>query len=147
MASGHVNRIYRPNTWLHRPSLRRENFPCQPGAVHTWALNRRWCFGKCRYTSESDTRCQLPIVQMLCRVHGKSNPGIWAAANGPDGQISKILSSPSAKNIFVFVLPKSAAYPSLSRPTRGAIARRHERGAGCGGRKGVRRANSNRRAR
>jgi hypothetical protein len=34
-----------------------------------------------------------------------------------------------------------------SRPTRGAIARRHERGAGCGGRKGVRRANSNRRAR
>src|SRR5258707_2543087 len=25
-------------------------------------------------------------------------------------------------------------------PTRGAIARRHERGAGCGGRKGVRRA-------
>src|SRR5260221_14194859 len=27
-----------------------------------------------------------------------------------------------------------------SRPTRGAIARRHERGAGCGGREGVRRA-------
>ena len=24
MASGHVNRIYRPNTWQHRPSLRRE---------------------------------------------------------------------------------------------------------------------------
>jgi hypothetical protein len=21
MASGHVNRIYRPNTWLHRPIL------------------------------------------------------------------------------------------------------------------------------
>ncbi len=21
MASGHVNRIYRPNTWLHRPML------------------------------------------------------------------------------------------------------------------------------
>jgi hypothetical protein len=36
MASGHVNRIYRPNTWLHRPSLRREDFSCQPGAVHTW---------------------------------------------------------------------------------------------------------------
>src|SRR5258707_7401310 len=33
MASGHVNRIYRPNTWLHRPSLRREDFSCQPGAV------------------------------------------------------------------------------------------------------------------
>ena len=36
MASGHVNRTDRPNTWLHRPSLRREDSPCQPGAVHTW---------------------------------------------------------------------------------------------------------------
>jgi hypothetical protein len=36
MASGHVNRTDRPNTWLHRPSLRREENPCQPGAVHTW---------------------------------------------------------------------------------------------------------------
>ena len=36
MASGHVNRIYRPNTWPHRPSLRREDFSCQLGAVHTW---------------------------------------------------------------------------------------------------------------
>ena len=26
----------RPNTWLHRPSLRREDSPCQLGAVHTW---------------------------------------------------------------------------------------------------------------
>jgi len=38
MASGHVNRTYRPNTWQHRPSLRREVFSCQPGAVHTWHL-------------------------------------------------------------------------------------------------------------
>jgi hypothetical protein len=36
MASGHVNRTKRPNTWLHRPDLRREDSPCQPGAVHTW---------------------------------------------------------------------------------------------------------------
>jgi hypothetical protein len=34
MASGHVNRTNRPNTWLHRPSLQREDFPCQLGAVH-----------------------------------------------------------------------------------------------------------------
>jgi len=40
MASGHVNRTYRPNTWLHRPSLRREDFSCQPGAVHTWRAKR-----------------------------------------------------------------------------------------------------------
>ena len=38
MASGHVNRINRPNTWLHRPRLRREVLTCQPGAVHTWHL-------------------------------------------------------------------------------------------------------------
>src|SRR5262252_3210437 len=36
MASGHVNRANRPNTWLHRPSLQREDSPCQLGAVHTW---------------------------------------------------------------------------------------------------------------
>ena len=36
MASGHVNRINRPNTWLHRPSLRRDDSSCQLGAVHTW---------------------------------------------------------------------------------------------------------------
>ena len=36
MASGHVNRTNRPNTWLHRPAMRREEAPCQLGAVHTW---------------------------------------------------------------------------------------------------------------
>jgi hypothetical protein len=38
MASGHVNRTNRPNTWLHRPATQREDFPCQLGAVHTWHL-------------------------------------------------------------------------------------------------------------
>ena len=33
MASGHVNRANRPNTWLHRPSLRRKKAPCQLGAA------------------------------------------------------------------------------------------------------------------
>jgi len=36
MASGHVNRANRPNTWLHRLRLQREDSPCQLGAVHTW---------------------------------------------------------------------------------------------------------------
>jgi len=36
MASGHVNRTNRPNTWLLRPLLHREESSCQPGAVHTW---------------------------------------------------------------------------------------------------------------
>src|SRR5882672_11122162 len=40
MASGHVNRIKRPNTWLHRPMLQnREESSCQTGAVHTWHLS------------------------------------------------------------------------------------------------------------
>src|SRR5215813_3725277 len=38
MASGHVNRTNRPNTWLHRPACGREESPCQLGAVHTWHL-------------------------------------------------------------------------------------------------------------
>jgi hypothetical protein len=36
MASGHANRTNRPNTWPHRLNLRREESPCQLGAVHTW---------------------------------------------------------------------------------------------------------------
>ena len=37
MASGHMNRIIRPNTWLQRPMLQnREETSCQTGAVHTW---------------------------------------------------------------------------------------------------------------
>ena len=32
MASGHVNRTKRPNTWLHRPVCAREESPCQLGA-------------------------------------------------------------------------------------------------------------------
>jgi hypothetical protein len=39
MASGHVNRTNRPNTWLHRPACGREESPCQPGAVHTWHIS------------------------------------------------------------------------------------------------------------
>src|SRR5260370_42039826 len=71
--------------------------------------------------------------------HGKSNPGIWAAANQPDGQITKSLSSPSGKNSSLLPSGKSALGLLPSRPARGACAR-HERGAGCGGRGGVRRA-------
>jgi len=39
MASGHVNRMNRPNTRPHRPKLRREVFPCQRGAAHTWRIS------------------------------------------------------------------------------------------------------------
>ena len=36
MASGLVCRANRPNTWLHRPACKREEKPCQLGAVYTW---------------------------------------------------------------------------------------------------------------
>src|SRR6185295_10878201 len=36
MASGHVNRTQRPNTWLLRPDCDVKKVPCQRGAVHTW---------------------------------------------------------------------------------------------------------------
>ena len=51
MASGHVNRTNRPNTWLHRPATRREDSPCQLGAVHTWHIASVRC----------DTQIWLPL--------------------------------------------------------------------------------------
>jgi hypothetical protein len=39
MASGHVYRANRPNTWLHRPTLQSADSSCQPGAVHTWPIS------------------------------------------------------------------------------------------------------------
>src|SRR5438094_7705721 len=33
-----VCRANRPNTWLHRPACKREENPCQLGAVHTWHI-------------------------------------------------------------------------------------------------------------
>jgi hypothetical protein len=61
-----------------------------------------------------------------------------AAAQLPDGQISKKLSSPLAKNISLSPSGKSVltARPVLSRQ-EGRIASRHGRGMGCGGRGSV----------
>ena len=56
MASGHVNRANRPNTWLHRPSLRREVFPCQLGAVHTWHIAAPAVATACPQLAEADIR-------------------------------------------------------------------------------------------
>src|SRR6476661_4115596 len=44
MASGHVNRIYRPNTWLHRPMLQNVKKalanpePSTHGTFRTWLI-------------------------------------------------------------------------------------------------------------
>src|SRR5689334_20499734 len=54
MASGHENRATRPNTWLLRPLLQREDSSCQPGAVHTWPARDMNCL-RC-YAPAEDTR-------------------------------------------------------------------------------------------
>ena len=40
-AVSRANMRFVPNTWLHRPSLRREDTPCQLKAVHTWPQGHR----------------------------------------------------------------------------------------------------------
>src|SRR6266404_8278269 len=89
-------------------------------------------------------RVSSPCV-LICR-HGKSNPGIWAAANQPDGQITsdlqKSCQAPKSK-IFPFAFYPNQFTDSRRPAHRGACAR-HERGAGCGGRGSVRRANASR---
>jgi hypothetical protein len=71
----------------------------------------------------------------------RSMVGLDRTANLPDGQITKIPSSPSRKNILLFRNAKSAIYPFPSRPETGAYRDRHERGVGCDGR-GLRQARS-----
>ena len=60
MASGLVCRANRPNTWLHRPACKREEKPCQLGAVHTWheaADHILICEG--RFRGEADKQGRL----------------------------------------------------------------------------------------
>ena len=61
MASGHVNRANRPNTWLHRPRLQREDSPCQLAAVHTWhKANMLFAFRNvCYWEQRGHLRCPL----------------------------------------------------------------------------------------
>ena len=61
MASGHGYRTQRPNTWLLRPMLQREDSSCQPGAVHTWPL------------------ADVAVVSANVRFQGKSGRGQGAA--------------------------------------------------------------------
>jgi hypothetical protein len=60
MASGHVNRVQRPNTWLLRPMLLREENPCQPGAVHTWPSPLADAHGS--FGGEADNVCPTAVL-------------------------------------------------------------------------------------
>src|SRR5215472_10320262 len=55
MASGLVCRANRPNTWLHRPACKREEKPCQLGAVHTW--HKAW-----RTDKDAKALCPRAII-------------------------------------------------------------------------------------
>jgi hypothetical protein len=55
----------------------------------------------------------------------------------PDGQISKNLSSPRAKNFPLLIRGKSLSCCSRLVPQEGRLAIVTKRGAGCGGRSGV----------
>ena len=63
MASGHVNRANRPNTWLRRPALQREETPCQPGSRHFCDLARSESEG--RFQPGSGCR-RRPYLSIMC---------------------------------------------------------------------------------
>src|SRR5262249_10580001 len=104
MASGHVNRINRPNTWLHRPAKRREVFPCQPGAVHTWRL--------ADMVDASDQRplCVVDsadrgntLNKAFCRCHAKENrPRPSVRAQLPSPGPTKGRPSPAPRPSFIW---------------------------------------------
>jgi hypothetical protein len=80
------------------------------------------------------SRCLL-----ICR-HGKSNPGMALRQINATGKSLLIIRNhvkPRNQKYFCFRLTQIRCISKPSRPTRGAIARRHERGAGCGGRGGA----------
>src|SRR6266852_2991093 len=58
----------------------------------------------------------------------------------PDGLFCKSPVQPHLQKYFRSRLTQIRCISKPSRPTEGRIARRHERGAGCGGRESVRRA-------
>ena len=83
MASGPVCRTNTPNTWLHRPAMRREDFPCQPGAVHTCCLYDRYrgCCGPV-YVQVDLARCTIPtarffVFEPVCRFPHQCAELLW----------------------------------------------------------------------
>jgi hypothetical protein len=75
MASGHVNRANRPNTWLHRPDLQREKVlansePSTHGTFPTW----RSCLMMSVHRGEAEIICSFRVFRILTqrgpRAHG-----------------------------------------------------------------------------
>src|SRR4029079_4009429 len=58
-----VCRANRPNTWLHRPACKREENPCQLGAVHTWHLSDE--VSRAEHVRSARVQ-QRPVCYCLC---------------------------------------------------------------------------------
>src|SRR2546430_17519107 len=56
-----VCRANRPNTWLHRPACKREENPCQLGAVHTWHFATIPCAAEMRALLEVKRTCSETV--------------------------------------------------------------------------------------
>ena len=87
MASGHANRAQRPNTWLHRPSLRREDSSCQLGAVHTW------------HKADMRDSIMLRVVNSLAiepAIRSRPNPGDADYESAKDHRGNQCLADPIA---------------------------------------------------
>jgi hypothetical protein len=88
MASGHVNRTNRPNTWLHRPSLRRDDSPCQPGArkaFSTAVVNHSFMRARCFDVSQGLD----PLRGMELAQDAPYGPPGWLLACGPTGTLER----------------------------------------------------------
>src|SRR5262249_39225495 len=62
MASGHMNRANRPNTWLHRPACKREEKPCQLGAVHMEQSRHIEPSSRCPLSGVKRTLLSKPVM-------------------------------------------------------------------------------------
>jgi hypothetical protein len=123
MASGPLCRVNRPNTWLHRPRLQREENPCQLGAVHTWHFsdkltaptNVRYC-GQIGRGHPSSTAALSRMADRLSYLGASQavRPMITSSGSGRagSGMIAKLPRNASS-------IPRSQGRPSrCSKPTR-----------------------------
>jgi hypothetical protein len=68
MASGHVNRTNRPNTWLHRPATQREDFLAnsEPSTHGTCVMSTRSAVMSA-FGAKSENNCSLRDLPVLTR--------------------------------------------------------------------------------
>ena len=74
MASGHVNRTKRPNTWLHRPTLQNVKKALanpEPSTHGTFQTSRAWDTMSV-YGPEADVSCNTPGSFQNSRTEQKS---------------------------------------------------------------------------